>query len=64
MVWRNVLGKSTHLKRWLSKHLTFYIPRVLKIHIFFSFTAKEIGYTVVIYPLFFLKSRFYNYYNI
>lgn len=35
MVYRNVLGKSAHLKGWLSKYLTLYIPRVLKIQILF-----------------------------
>ena len=51
MVHRNVLEKSAHLKGWLSKYLTLYIPRVLKIQIFFfSFIAKEVGCTVVIYP--------------
>lgn len=49
MVYRNVLGKSPHLKGWLSKYLTLYIPRVLG-NPFFSFIAKEAGCTVVIYP--------------
>lgn len=35
MVYRNVLGKSAHLKGWLSKYLTLYIPRGLKIQILF-----------------------------
>ena len=43
-VYRNVLGKSAHLKGWLSKYLTLYIPRVLKIQILFFFFYCQRGW--------------------